>query len=230
VATSRQHVRYWVHNNMITINGQKMSKSKNNFITLEELFTGSNTLLEKAFSPMTIRFYMLQAHYSSPVDFSNDALKASEQGLNRLMKGLSLLPKLKISSASTVDIAALQDNAYSALADDLNCPVLLGSLFEGIRIINSINDGKEKINERDLEMLGTFMHTFIFDLLGLSCEEDKGSGESELLDKVVKLLLQQRQEAKIRKDFATSDNIRNQLAALGILVKDTKEGAEWERE
>jgi cysteinyl-tRNA synthetase len=230
VATNRQHVRYWVHNNMITINGQKMSKSKNNFITLEELFTGSNTLLEKAFSPMTIRFYMLQAHYSSPVDFSNDALKASEQGLNRLMKGLSLLPKLKISSASTVDIAALQDNAYSALADDLNCPVLLGSLFEGIRIINSINDGKEKINERDLEMLGTFMHTFIFDLLGLSCEEDKGSGESELLDKVVKLLLQQRQEAKIRKDFATSDNIRNQLAALGILVKDTKEGAEWERE
>jgi cysteinyl-tRNA synthetase len=230
VATGKQHVRYWMHNNMITINGQKMAKSKNNFITLEELFTGNNTLLEKAFSPMTIRFYMLQAHYSSPVDFSNDALKAAEQGLIRLMKGISLLPKLKTSASSTVDVITLQENAYKALGDDLNCPVLLGNLFEGVRIINSVKDGKESINENDMELLKTFMHTFTFDLLGLVQEEDQKTEEGQLLDKMVKLLLQQRQEAKIRKDYTASDNIRKQLAALGIMVKDTKDGAEWEIE
>jgi len=228
IATGKPHVSYWVHNNMITINGQKMAKSKNNFITLEELFTGSNLLLEKPYSPMTIRFYMLQAHYSSPVDFSNDALKAAEQGLSRLMKGMSLLQKLKPSDASTVDIVTLQENAYTALGDDLNCPILLGNLFEGVRVINSVNDGKEKISRQDLELLRTFMHTFTFDLLGLTSGEDTHSGESELLNKVIKLLLQQRQEAKNRKDYAASDNIRNQLASLGIVVKDTKEGAEWE--
>jgi cysteinyl-tRNA synthetase len=229
-ATSKQHVRYWIHNNMITINGQKMSKSKNNFITLEEFFTGKNVLLEKAFSPMTIRFYILQAHHSSQIDFSNEALKAAERGLNRLMKGMSLLTKLRTSASSTVDIASLQENAYSALSDDLNCPVLLGILFDGVRIINSLNDGKESINEPDLKLLSTFMHTFTFDLLGLAKNEDKGTGEGELLDRVMKVLLQQRQEAKIRKDYTASDNIRNQLTALGIVVKDTKDGTEWERE
>jgi len=229
-ATKQPHVRYWMHNNMITINGQKMSKSKNNFITLEELFNGSNTLLEKAFSPMTVRFYILQAHYSSPVDFSNEALKAAEQGLNRLMKGMTLLSKLQPSPNSTVDVTSLQKNAYEAMNDDLNCPVLLGNLFEGVKIINSVNDGKEKINTKDLESLRAFMHTFIFDLLGLAQEESQKSRESELLDKLIKLLLQKRQEAKSRKDYAMSDNIRNQLAGLGIIVKDTKEGAEWELE
>jgi cysteinyl-tRNA synthetase len=228
--TGKSHVRYWMHNNMITINGQKMSKSKNNFITLEEMFNGSNALLEKAYSPMTIRFYMLQAHYSSPIDFSNEALKAAEQGLNRLMKGLSLLPKLNASASSTADVMTLQENAYTALGDDLNCPILLGNLFEGVRIINSVKDGKEKFNANDLDLLKTFMHTFTFDLLGLMQEENQNQGEGQLLDKVVKLLLQQRQEAKIRKDYATSDDIRNQLIALGIVLKDTKNGTEWERE
>jgi cysteinyl-tRNA synthetase len=228
--TGKSYVRYWMHNNMITINGQKMSKSKNNFITLEEMFNGSNALLEKAYSPMTIRFYMLQAHYSSPIDFSNDALKAAEQGLYRLMKGIALLPRLKRKHVSTVNILPLQEKAYFALGDDLNCPVLLGVLFDGVRIINAVNDGKEIINADDFKLLRTFMHTFTFDLLGLMQEEDQNPGEGQLLDKVVKLLLQQRQEAKIRKDYAASDNIRNQLAALGILVKDTKEGAKWERE
>jgi cysteinyl-tRNA synthetase len=231
VVTGTSHVRYWMHNNMITINGQKMSKSKNNFITLEEMFNGSNALLEKAYSPMAIRFYMLQAHYSSPIDFSNEALKAAEQGLNRLMKGLSLLPKLNASASSTVDVMTLQENAYMALGDDLNCPILMGNLFEGVRIINSVKDGKEKINTNDLELLKTFMLTFTCDLLGLTQEEEHKSGESEiLLDKVVKLLLHQRQEAKIRKDYAASDDIRNQLIALGIVLKDTKDGTEWERE
>jgi cysteinyl-tRNA synthetase len=230
VATDKPHVRYWMHNNMITINGQKMSRSKNNFITLEELFNGSNNLLEKAFSPMTIRFYMLQAHYSSQVDFSNEALKAAEQGLNRLMKGMALLSKLKADDLSTVDIQTLQEQAYTALSDDLNCPVLLSVLFEAVRIINSVNDGKEKINEHDLALLRTFMQLFTCDLMGLMPEEGEVSGDLELLDKVIKLLLQQRQEAKNRKDYAASDAIRNQLSALGILVKDTREGTVWERE
>jgi cysteinyl-tRNA synthetase len=228
VATGKPHVRYWMHNNMITINGQKMAKSKNNFITLEELFTGSNKLLEKAYSPMTIRFYILQAHYTSPLDFSNEALKSAEQGLGRLMKGLAMLPKLKSSASSTVDVITLQDNAYNALNDDLNCPVLLSNLFEGVRIINSVNDGKESINEKDLELLKGFMQTFTIELLGLAPEETAQSGDHKLLDHVIKILLQQRQEAKARKDYAASDSIRNQLAELGIMVKDTKDGFEFE--
>ncbi len=230
VVTGKPHVRYWVHNNMITINGQKMARSKNNFITLEEIFTGNHELLEKAFSPMTIRFYMLQAHYSSPVDFSNEALKAAEQGLTRLMKAMSLLSKLKPSASSTVDVLTLQENAYQAMSDDLNCPVMLGNLFEGVRIINSVNDGKAQINAEDLETLKNFMQTFTYEILGLVSEENNRTQDTELLDKVVRLLLQQRQDAKARKDYAASDNIRNQLASLGIIVKDTKEGAEWETE
>jgi cysteinyl-tRNA synthetase len=229
VVTGKPHVRYWIHNNMITINGQKMSKSKNNFITLEEMFTGSNALLEKAFSPMTIRFYMLQAHYSSPLDFSNDALNAAEQGLTRLMRGMSLLPKLKASSESTVEIISLQDKAYEALNDDLNCPVLLGVLFEGIRIINSLNDGNEKICIKDLQILQGFMQTFTNELLGLKHEDEQVFVDSDLLKNLIELLLQQRQEAKNRKDYTSSDTIRDQLASLGIIVKDTKNGAEWER-
>jgi cysteinyl-tRNA synthetase len=230
VVTGHRHVHYWIHNNMLTINGQKMSKSKNNFITLDELFTGNHALLEKAYSPMTVRFYMLQAHHSSPIDFSNDSLKAAEQGLNRLMKAISLIPRLKASASSTVDIISLHENAAAALSDDLNCPVLLGVLFDGVRIINALKEGKEQISASDLELLRTVMHTYVFDLLGLKQEEDQQSKSLVLLDKVVRLLLQQRQEAKIRKDYATSDNIRNQLTALGIIVKDTKDGAEWELE
>ncbi len=228
-SAGKSHVRYWIHNNMITINGQKMARSKNNFITLEELFTGSNALLEKAFSPMTIRFYVLQAHYSSTLDFSNEALKAAELGLARLMKAMTLLPKLKSSASSTVDVITLQENAFNALSDDLNCPIMLGNLFEAVRIINSVNDGKESINAMDLELLKSFMQTFTVDLLGLVPEETAQSGDHELLNSVIQILLQQRQEAKARKDYAASDSIRNQLAALGIMVKDTKDGADWER-
>lgn len=206
-----------------------MARSKNNFITLEELFTGSNALLEKAFSPMTIRFYVLQAHYSSTLDFSNEALKAAELGLARLMKAMTLLPKLKSSASSTVDVITLQENAFNALSDDLNCPIMLGNLFEAVRIINSVNDGKESINAMDLELLKSFMQTFTVDLLGLVPEETAQSGDHELLNSVIQILLQQRQEAKARKDYAASDSIRNQLAALGIMVKDTKDGADWER-
>jgi len=228
VVTGRQHVKYWIHDNMVTINGQKMSKSKNNFITLEELFTGTNVLLEKAYSPMTIRFYILQAHYSSPVDFSNEALKASEQGLNRLMKGISLLPGLVPSAVSTIEVKTLVDKGYEAMSDDLNSPLVLSELFEGVRIVHSVKEGKEKLNAGDLESLKKFMTVFTQELLGLLPEQTQE--QPVLLDKVIRLLLQQRQDAKKRKDYAASDLIRNQLSALGITVRDTKEGAEWELE
>jgi cysteinyl-tRNA synthetase len=227
VATGHMHVRYWVHNNMITINGQKMSKSKNNFITLEEMFSGNNALLEKAYSPMTVRFYILQAHYSSPLDFSNEALKSSEQGLARLMKSMELLPKL-VPSGTGVNIVPLVQKAYDAIGDDMNCPVLIGHLFEAARIINSVRDGKEKIDEGNLQKLREMMNTFVTDILGLLPESlDKSGG---LLDKVMQMLIQQRQEAKARKDYAASDRIRNQLLESGIRLKDTKDGAEWEIE
>jgi cysteinyl-tRNA synthetase len=228
VITGKQHVKYWVHNNMITINGQKMAKSKNNFITLEEMFNGQHPLLEKAYSPMTVRFYMLQAHYRSPLDFSNEALKAAEQGLDRLMKGVAVLPKLSASASSTVDVQTIVEKGYEAMGDDMNTPVLLGHMFDGVRIINSLKDGKEKINAADLSMLQGFMTTFAFDLLGLVPEDTGQSGA--LLDKVIRLLLQQRQDAKARKDYTASDQIRQQLSALGIVVKDTRDGAEWEME
>jgi cysteinyl-tRNA synthetase len=228
VITGKQHVKYWVHNNMITINGQKMSKSKNNFITLEEMFSGKHPLLEKAYSPMTVRFYMLQAHYSSPLDFSNEALRAAEQGLSRLMKGVAILPKLSPSASSTVDVQTIVEKGYEAMGDDMNTPILLGYMFDGVRIINSLKDGKEKINAGDLDMLNRFMTTFAFDLLGLVPEDTQQPGP--LLDKVIRLLLRQRQDAKARKDYAASDQIRQQLTALGIVVKDTRDGSEWEME
>lgn len=230
VATGKPHVKYWMHNNMITINGQKMARSKNNFITLEEIFTGKHPLLERAYSPMTIRFYILQAHYSSPVDFSNDSLKAADQGLSRLLKGVSLINKLKASEQSTVEINTLIENLYTAMSDDLNTPVVISYLFEGVKIVHTVNEGKATISESDLKLLNGIMNTFVFDLLGLMNEETETSSHKELLDKVIQILLQQRHAAKIRKDYAASDSIRNQLAALGISVKDTKDGAEWELE
>lgn len=230
VVTGKNHAKYWVHNNMITINGQKMARSKNNFITLEEMFTGSHALLAKAYSPMTIRFYVLQAHYSSQVDFSNDSLKAAEQGLARLLKGIDLLGKLKPSSKSSVEINALIEKAYEAMSDDLNTPIVLSHLFEVVRIINSAYDGKATLSEHDLKALKPFMHTFVFELLGLYPENSADSADKELLDAVIQILLEQRQEAKARKDYAASDNIRNKLTALGIVVKDTKDGSTWEKE
>jgi cysteinyl-tRNA synthetase len=214
---------------MITINGQKMARSKNNFITLEELFAGTHSLLEKAFSPMTIRFYMLQAHYGSPVDFSNEALKAAEQGLARLLKGIDVLNKLKPSTTSSVDVSDLMEQTYEAMSDDLNTPIALGYLFEGIRIVNTVNDGKATLSSADLALTKNFMHTFAFEIFGLSTEKNV-SDDSSLTDRLVQLLLEQRQQAKARKDYTSSDHIRDQLSALGIIVKDTKEGPTWEKE
>jgi cysteinyl-tRNA synthetase len=220
-------VRYWMHNNMITIDGQKMARSLGNFITLQELFTGKHKLLKQAYSPMTIRFFILQAHYRSTIDFSNEALQASEKGLERLMNAIKTLDEISASELSSVDISILKEKCFAALNDDLNSPIAIAHLFDGVRIINSIKTGSEKISATDLKELKLFYHSMVFDILGLKSEETGGSKQNEILKGAVELLIKLRNEAKANKDWATSDKIRNDLNTLGIEMKDTKDGVEW---
>jgi cysteinyl-tRNA synthetase len=222
-----ESVRYWMHNNMITIDGQKMARSLGNFITLRELFSGSNRLLEQAYSPMTIRFFILQAHYRSTIDFSNEALQASEKGLERLMNAVKTIEELQPSTQSTVDIATIKENCFAALSDDLNSPIAIAYLFEGVKIINSVKAGSERLSEVDLADLKSFYNSVVFDILGLRAEDPGGSAQNEVLSGVVELLINLRKEAKANKDWATSDRIRNDLNAIGIEMKDTKDGVEW---
>lgn len=229
-ANGKQAVRYWMHNNMITINGQKMGKSLGNFITLEELFTGTHKLLEQAYSPMTIRFFMLQAQYRSTLDFSNEALQAADKGLARLMAANRQLDRIKPSATSSVKVDLLKGKVYEALNDDLNSPVAIAVLFDWVRQINLLAEGKETISESDLHELKLFFRTVIFDILGLVDEHTSGSKHAELTAKLVEMLLNMRMEAKQRKDFATSDRIRDELAKLGVIVRDRKDGFDWELE
>lgn len=223
------HVKYWMHNNMINIKDQKMSKSLNNSITLEEIFKGNNDALDQPYTPMTVRFFILQAHYRSTLDFSNEALQAAEKGLDRLMTGIQTLNKINHSEKSTVSIKELKNSCYEAMNDDLNSPIAVSHLFNGVRLINSIKDGNESINKHDLEELKEIYSTFVYDIFGLTNEEKISSAGGELSDNLVELLLNLRIEAKNNKDFATADKIRSQLLDLGIIVKDTKDGFEWER-
>lgn len=228
-ALGHESVRYWMHNNMITINGQKMARSLGNFITLDQLFNGDHPMLEQAYSPMTVRFFILQAHYRSTVDFSNEALQAAEKGLQRLFKGLETLEKLKPSGISTVDINDLRKKCYDAIDDDLNSPVLLSYLFEGVKYINQVNDGTEKLNAEDMDSLKNLFHTFVFNILGLNAGSESGRDEKltgELMDIIISL----RQDARVKKDFATSDKIRDELKKAGVILKDRKDGVEWEKE
>ena len=220
-------VHYWMHNNMITINGQKMGKSLGNFITLFEFFDGSNKNLDKAYSPMTIRFFILQAHYRSTVDFSNDALQAAEKGLERLMDAVHALDKIQPSTTTCVQLADLSEKCYEAMDDDLNTPVVIAHLFDAARSINSLADGKATITAEDLAALKATFHTFCFDILGLQEDHASNAGREEAFAGAVNLLLAERQEAKANKDWAKSDRIRNELAALGFEIKDGKNGAEW---
>ncbi|HOK85876.1 MAG TPA: cysteine--tRNA ligase [Tenuifilum sp.] len=229
-ANGKQAVRYWMHNNMITINGQKMGKSLGNFITLEELFKGTHRLLEQAYSPMTIRFFMLQAQYRSTLDFSNEALQAADKGLARLMAANRQLDRIKPSATSSVRVDLLKEKVYEALNDDLNSPVAIAVLFDWVRQINLLAEGKETISESDLHELKSFFRTVIFDILGLVDEHTSGSKHAELTAKLVEMLLSMRMEAKQRKDFATSDRIRDELAKLGVIVRDRKDGFDWELE
>jgi len=223
-----ESVNYWMHNNMITINGQKMGKSLGNFILLDEFFSGHHQALKQAYSPMVIRFFMLQAHYRSTLDFSNEALLAAEKGLERFIKAVEVLDTLQPSNSSTVNVSSLKAACYEAMNDDFNSPIAIASLFDGVRMINSINDGKEAITAVDLNELKTLYHNFVFEILGLKKEETAEAGKNEVLTGVVDLLLHLRMEAKAKKDWVTSDKIRNELTTLGFEIKDTKEGFEWE--
>ena len=227
-AHGKEAVRYWMHNNMITLNGQKMGKSLGNAISLEDFFSGQHPLLEKAYSPMTIRFFMLQAHYRSTLDFSNEALQASEKGLDRLMKAVSKIESLPVSQTSTVNIEELARNCYAAMADDMNSPIAMSYLFEGVKIINSVSDGKTSITLSDREALKLLFHSFVFDIFGLKAESQAEAGNSAVLHEVVELLMKLRMEAKVNKDWATSDKIRNELSAIGFDIKDGKDGVSWE--
>ncbi len=227
-----QMVHYWMHNNMITINGQKMGKSLGNFITLNEFFTGKHASLDEAYSPMTIRFFILSAHYRGTVDFSNDALKAAKKGYERLMNGIGDLDRIQTSKGSQPDTAkfvkALRHRCYDAMNDDLQTPLVISALFEACHLVNLILDHKTKISADDLQELADTMRLFAFDLLGLTTEKGASNeAREEAFAKVVDMVLQQRQKAKEAKDWATCDAIRNTLAEAGFEVKDTKDGVTW---
>jgi len=224
-ANGKESVKYWMHNNMITINGQKMGKSLGNFITLDEFFSGNHKVLDKPYSPMTVRFFILQAHYRSTVDFSNEALQAAEKGLERLLKAGKVLQQLRAGKESTINIKPLKDNCYQAMNDDLNSPILIAHLFEAVRLIHLLKEGKENLNTNDLEQLKNLYHTFVYDILGL---QEEASDRSELTSDLIDMILTLRLEAKKNKDFDTADKIRDELTQKGIKIKDTKDGYEWE--
>lgn len=227
-AQGHESVHYWMHNNMITINGQKMGKSLGNFITLEQFFTGDHPLLTQAYSPMTIRFFILQAQYRSTLDFGNDALQAAEKAWQRLAEGWCNLSKIEPSAETTVDVKGLREKCYEAMNDDLNTPIVISRLFDGVRAINTILSGNATITAADLDDLRGTFSTFLFDILGLRLDEAEAGGAAlEPFEKAVDLLLDVRRDAKGKKDWATSDFIRDKLGEIGFEIKDTKEGTEW---
>ncbi|MFV0554751.1 MAG: cysteine--tRNA ligase [Mangrovibacterium sp.] len=226
-AYGKPSVRYWMHNNMITLNGQKMGKSLGNAISLDMFFSGEHELLERAYNPMVIRFFMLTAHYRSTLDFSNEALQAAEKGMERLLKACETLDKIKASATSTVNVAELRSKCFDAMDDDLNTPIVIANLFDGVKLINQLADGKATINEADLADLKSLYNTFVFELFGLKSEV-KSDSSTQALDYAMGLILQLRADAKANKDWATADKIRDELNAAGIVVKDGKDGASWE--
>lgn len=219
----------WMHNNMITINGQKMGKSLGNFITLGQLFSGEHDALEKAYSPMTIRFFILQAHYRSTLDFSNEALQAAEKGLDRLMNAYSLINGLKAGEQSTSDVKQLMQNCYDAMNDDFNSPIVIANLFEGVRIINSVHNGLETLTSEDIAVLKNIFDVFVSEILGLKEDTLQDTSDTKV-DGLMNLIIDLRKNARTQKDFATSDKIRDELSNLGIILKDTREGTSWEME
>jgi cysteinyl-tRNA synthetase len=217
---------YWMHTNMLTVNGQKMSKSLGNSFLPMELFTGNHPLLTKGFTPMAVRFFMMQTHYRSTLDFSNEALTASEKGYIKLMEAYKTLQTLVASNTSTEDIKSLERNCYDAMNDDLNTSVVIAQLFDAIRIINSANDKKVTLTQTDIDILKNIFQHFVFDVMGLKKEEETGKANTAL-ESVMKLVLDLRAKAKENKDFATSDEIRNKLTDANIQVKDGKDGVSW---
>lgn len=224
-ADGQAPVRYWMHGNMLTVNGRKMAKSEGNGFTPEELITGNHKLLERGYSPMTVRFFMLQTHYASTLDFSNAAMQASEKGLEKLRAAIAVLDKVKPGATDDLDVTALEDACYAAMNDDLNTPIMIAQLFDGVRTINSANDGKAQLTVGTIERLKVLYRTMMQDVLGIRDEEVKK--DDGLSNELMNVLLAMRADAKANKDFATSDRIRDTLAAIGITIKDTKEGTTW---
>lgn len=228
-ATGKQSVRYWMHNNMITINGQKMGKSLGNFITLRELFSGGHDALEQAFDPFTIRFFILQAHYRSTLDFSNEALLAAEKGLKRLSQANDTLQQLKTSNLSSMDISHIRQGCHDAMHDDFNSPVAIAHLFDAVRIINAVNDGNETLSEIDINALKDTFRIFFEEVFGLDHGRQlKQNSQAETVSDLMEVILDIRQQARAKKDWATSDMIRDTLERTKIRVKDGKDGASWE--
>ena len=231
-AQGEQMVKYWMHNNMITINGKKMGKSLNNFITLEQFFTGNHETLQQAYSPMTIRFFILSAHYRGTVDFSNEALQAAQKGYEKLMNGIEDLKHIQTATASDENtkqfVSTLRQKCYDAMNDDLMTPAVISNLFEACHIVNLLIDHKAQISEEDLKELSETMHLFAFDILGLVNERGANNDAREAAyGKVVDMVLDLRAKAKANKDWAVSDQIRDALAEAGFQVKDTKDGVTW---
>ena len=221
--TGQTPVNYWMHANMLTLNGKKMAKSTGNNILPREILTGENTVLSKAFSASVARFFMLQAHYRSILDFSDDAIVAAEKGYKRLIEALDAIKEINASSNSTLDISNWKQLCYDAMNDDFNTPILIAQLFEGVRYINLLKDGKETLNAEDLHSFATAMNAFVFDVLGLENEKVSDNSNDKLAG-TVNMLIEMRNQARADKNFALSDQIRDQLIALGIQLKDGKEG------
>ena len=225
--TGNKPVNYWMHANMLTLNGKKMAKSTGNNILPEELFSGQNDILSKAFSPAVVRFFILQAHYRSILDFSDDAILASEKGFNRLMEAIHTLDELPLSDTSSIEVNEWRQKCYDAMNDDFNSPVLIAHLFEAVKNINTIKEGKASITKADLETLKNTLHEFAFDVLGLS-QQTEQQNNNEKLENVVDLLINMRNEARANKNFSLSDEIRDKLLAIGIQLKDGKEGTTFQ--
>jgi len=220
-------VKYWMHNNMITIDGKKMGRSLGNFITLDQFFSGEHEMLKGAYSAMTIRFFILQAHYRSTLDFSNEALRASQKGLEKLLKAMVLLDTIKPLENSSISVESLHNMCEEALRDDMNTPILIAHLFDGVKIIRALSEAKESITASDLDLLKSLYRTMVYDVLGITPSSEPGA-ENNLTGDLVEMILQLRKEAKANKDFNTADQIRDGLTQLGLTLKDHKEGTDWE--
>ena len=224
-AKGHDTVKYWMHNNMITIDGQKMGKSLNNFITLNEFFSGEHEALDRPYGPMIIRFFMLQAHYRSTLDFSNDALKAAEKGMNKLFETYNTLDKLKASGTSSTDVGKYEQLCFDALNDDFNTPIMLAHLFDLSKTINLVNTGNETLTQEDIDFVKKLMGVILLQILGL--RDDREKDDSKLVDYLMQTIIDIRLQAKKNKDYATADKIREDLEKLNIKLKDTKDGTEW---
>ncbi len=223
-STGQKPVKYWVHANMLTLNGKKMSKATGNTLLPQELFSGENALMEKGYHPMVVRFFMMQAHYRSILDFSSEALNAAEKGFNKLMNALKDVQTLKSSEKSSINVSALVDSFYSAMNDDFNTPILIANLFDAVKYINAIKEGKAEISNEDLITLNQSMHAFIFEVMGLKFME---SADNSKLEACMEIVIELRKQARENKDWNTSDLIRDKLAEAGIVIKDSREGTTW---